>query len=103
MRSMPNLVLNASDVFPVGTTVGAYPANAVLPRDQRVTGTALESIAVATDGTATFVTLAADTPYVFAATVNGTPRAVRQRLSSYTAPPTWGQTIIDRKAAMGTA
>jgi hypothetical protein len=100
---MPNLVLNHSDVFPVGTSVSAYPGNAVKPGHATAFGPSLESQTVVTAGTATFTTLSADTPYVFTAVVNGTSAAVRQQLSSYVKPATWAETIIARKAAIGTA
>jgi len=78
---MPNFVLNRSDLFPVGTTVGAYlNATPAAGHDGAPPGTAVESQAIGAGGTATFTTLAADTPYVFAANVSGTWRKVRARI-----------------------
>lgn len=80
---MANFVLNRSDVFPVGTTVGAYPnANPATGHDGAPPGAATESQAVGAAGTATFTTLATDTPYIFAALVNGVWVKVRGRVAT---------------------
>lgn len=92
---MANLVLSRSDLFPVGTSVGAYPAGAAPPsHDGPPAGAALESQTVASNGTATFTTLSNDTAYVFAATVGGASRKVQARLSD---------SVAARGRAVGTA
>jgi hypothetical protein len=90
---MANLVLTRPDVFPTGTTVGAYPGNARRADDGPVGAAAIESQAVAASGSATFTTLAQGTPYVFAAQVAGQWRKVQARLSS---------SATDRGLATGT-
>lgn len=79
---MANYVLKRSDLFPVGTTVGAYPnATPAADHDGAPPGAATESQVVDAAGTATFTTLATDVPYVFAANVGGW-RKVRGRVGT---------------------
>ena len=91
---MANYVLDRSDVFPVGTTVGAYAVPAPGSNIGAPGGAAVESQAVASNGRATFTTLSSDRTYIFAASVNGEWRHVQARISSSQA---------DRGVATGTA
>jgi hypothetical protein len=80
---MANYVLKRSDLFPVGTTVGAYPnATPAAGHDGAPPGTATESQVVDAAGTATFTTLTTDTPYVFSANVAGAWPKVRGRVGT---------------------
>lgn len=88
---MANYVLKRSDLFPVGTTVGAYPnATPAAGYDGAPPGAATESQVVDAAGTATFTTLTTDVPYVFAANVSGTWRKVRGRAGT---PLDTGRTV----------
>lgn len=95
---MPDLILARSDLFNVVTTVSAYPARS-LTAGGLVTGVSLEDQTVQADGTATFTTLSASTPYVFS---NGT-RACRQQLSTFTAGTPWKTVVANRRTAIGTS
>lgn len=77
---MANYTLNRADLFPAGTTVGAYPASSHRKGEGIPSGAATESQAVAAGGTASFVALVADTDYVFYAKVSGQDRFVKARV-----------------------
>ncbi len=62
---MANYTLNRADLFPAGTSVGAYPAVNLRKWEGIPSGTATETQTVAAGGTAAFVALAADTEYLF--------------------------------------
>ena len=95
---MPDLLLSRSDLFVVGSTVRAYaPGSFHGPGIQA--GTAIEEQTVAADGTATFTTLSASTPYVFS---NGS-NACRQQLSTFTAGTPWKTVVANRRTAIGTS
>jgi hypothetical protein len=58
---MANVVVSPSPhVFPVGTSIGAYPRHARRSDGGPPAGAAFETQTVGTDGRATFTTLAAD-------------------------------------------
>lgn len=65
---MPNVTVSRSDRWPIGTTVGAYPAGA-RQFGTKPSGTALEEHAVDATGKLTFTTLSEDVPYVLYAGV----------------------------------
>lgn len=79
---MATFILRRSDVFPVGTVVGAYPVTSPPAVDGPPGGATTETATVAADGSATFTTLAADRVYTFAAQVAGTWRRVRGQVSA---------------------
>lgn len=84
---MATFVLKRSDLFPVGTSVGAYPASAARRSSQDMApaaAAATESQVVDAAGTATFVALAADTDYVFYALVGGQHRYTKGRTKTAT-------------------
>lgn len=86
---MAGFVLKRSDIFPIGTSVGAYPASARLAGDRDAApaaAAAVESQTVDAAGTATFVALAADTDYLFYALVGGQHRMTRGRTKTVTGP-----------------
>jgi hypothetical protein len=79
---MATFLLRRSDLFPVGTSVGAYPnATPAADHDGAPPGAPFESATVDAAGLATFTTLAVDTPYVFAANVGGW-RKIRGRVGT---------------------
>jgi hypothetical protein len=84
-----------SDVFPVGTSVGAYVAAAKNP-GQAPGAPAIASASVAADGSLTITNagIASLTPYVLAAQVNGTWQYIHARSTLDT---------FDRGTAVGTA
>lgn len=73
---MASFILGRGDIFPEGTTVGAYPLAA--PPDG-VPGVAATESRVMSAGRASFSALAAETRYVFGAQVSGTWRYVSGR------------------------
>jgi hypothetical protein len=82
---MASFTLNRSDLFPVGTTVGAYPFTAGRRfQDLAPSQPATESQVVAVNGQAAFVALAADTDYLFYAFVGGQHRMTRGRTKTPT-------------------
>lgn len=82
------LTFEKSDVFPVGTTVGAYPANARHDHGVKPSGAAVETHEVPTSGTLGFSTLALGVRYVLFGLVGGTePRYVYVSNVPYVAPP----------------
>lgn len=95
---MPNLALSRSDLFPSGSSVSAY-ARGSFRASGVVVGPAIETQAVASNGTATFTTLVSGTPYVFS---NGTA-AVQQRISTHTAGTPWKTKVANRRTAIGTS
>jgi hypothetical protein len=84
-----------SDIFPVGTSVGAYPGNARQP-GQAASAAAIASATVAADGTLTITDagILSLTPYVLYASVGGEHRYLRARSTL---------DVFDRGTAVGTA
>lgn len=85
---MPSAVLKSPDVFPVGTSVGAYALSGwptgqlpVAPGSAPV-GSAVETQTVAADGSLTFTTLTAGVDYVAAAQVNTVWKYVHFRIGT---------------------
>lgn len=84
---MAGFILKRSDIFPIGTSVGAYPLLAAKHPGQDMApaaAAAVESQTVDAAGTATFVALAADTDYVFYANVSGQHRQTKGRTKTVT-------------------
>lgn len=81
-----SLVVNRSDVFPVGTSVSAYPAANAHDRIHAA-GEPIETHAVANDGSLTFTTLSAEGTYVLYAEVAGKDKYIVCANQSFTAPP----------------
>lgn len=83
---MATITVKRSDRFPVGTTVGAYPA---LARHFGTppSGAAVESHEVPTSGTLSFTTLAEGSKYVLYGLVGGEHRYVAISNVPYVAPP----------------
>jgi hypothetical protein len=82
---MASFNLARSDLFPVGTSVAAYPAAALRKSEDSVpSGAATESQVVGATGVAAFVALAADTDYVFFAVVGGQKRMTKGRTKTAT-------------------
>lgn len=94
-----SLVVNQSDRFPVGTSVGAYP-RAARHADQHPSATALETKTVAADGSLTFTTLTADAPVTLYAKIGEADRYVDVSDSTFTAP---APGLIERIDAFRTA
>lgn len=104
---MASYTLNRSDLFPVGTAVSAFAVATPQTNVEGPTpGVAVETQTVGAAGTAAFVALAADTPYVFYALVSGEHRKLRARVSSFdygraagTGDTTSGSTALANVAA----
>lgn len=81
-----SLVVNRSDVFPVGVSVSAYPAAARHDFIHAV-GTATETKTVQNDGSLTFVELDETSPYVLYAEVAGKDKYIQVRNQAFSEPP----------------
>lgn len=75
---MSDTVKPGLSVWPAGTNVSAYLASGWAPGKDRTQpqGSAIETVAVAADGSATFATLTAGTKYRIGASVSGTYRFI---------------------------
>lgn len=89
-----------SDRFPVGTAVGAYPAQG-RHVDAKPAGAALETETVDATGTLTFTTLTADRGYNLYAEVAGGNRNVAVSDSNFTPLGTLPERIKARQEAAG--
>jgi hypothetical protein len=102
---MASIVAQVSDRFPVGTSVGAYPANSQVP-GAGASGSAIASATVAANGTVTITNagIVDHTPYILYAAVNGQHRHMRATSSSsnFTAPLGWRPKLKARREAIGT-
>lgn len=96
---MANVVVNRSDRYPVGTSVGAYPESA-RQFGSKPSGSATETQTVASDGSLTFTTLAAEGEYQLYAEVAGAHRYVRLANDSYTEPGTLQERLAARAVAI---
>lgn len=83
---MSSVVLRREDVFPAGTSVGAYPRSAwpgvSAPDAAAPSGAATETQTVAGDGSLTFTTLAENTTFYAYALVGGVHRIIAFQNSS---------------------
>lgn len=74
---MPNqtrVVTHVEDRYPIGTTVSLYKRDDVKDGGKTLSGTAVASATVASDGSLTFSTVPSDVGhYVMVATVSGKP------------------------------
>jgi hypothetical protein len=102
-------VTGRNGLFPVGTSVGLYPAGA-LPHGsgnrKGPAGSPIVSATVAANGVLTFTDplVVAETPYVAYANVGGEHNAAYVRSSSFAGPqPTWKSRVAARRAAIGTS
>lgn len=96
-----SLVVNRSDIFPVGTSVKAYPASDTHDK-VGPSGTATETQTVQNDGSLTFTTLSTEGTFVLWAEVAGKDRYVQCANQSFTAPPTnLVERIKERREAAG--
>jgi hypothetical protein len=92
--------------FPVGTSVGLYPASALPPGsgvDKAPAGSAIVSATVDPAGVLTFSDplVVADTPYVAFASLGNWMRVSSS--TPFVARPTWKATVAARRAAIGTS
>jgi hypothetical protein len=102
-------VTGRNGLFPVGQSVGLYPAGA-LPHGNGVrkapAGAPIISATVAANGVLTFSDplVVAEAPYVAYANVGGEHNAAYVRSSSFSGPqPTWKARVAARRAAIGTS
>lgn len=94
------MTIKRSDRFPVGTSVGAYPA-ANRKRAGKPSGVAAETHVVNSAGTlGPFTTLTADTSYVLYAEIEGEHRYVNLEDSSFTEPGTLKERLAARQEAI---
>lgn len=99
---MSNLVLTDNVKFPVGTTVGAWPAAA--QHHGQVFGAAVETAIVQADGSVTFAALVDGVAYTLAAAVAGALTHMRILKGSVSvAGTTWKARVAARRAAAGTS
>ena len=100
---MANLVVQVSERFPVGTSVGAYAGNA-LRADGGVAGAAIETATVAAAGTLTYTTLTDGQRYTLATAPGASQRSMQVvHVSTYTPPSKWSPKVAARRAAIGTS
>jgi hypothetical protein len=95
------VTLNRCDRFPVGVSVGAYPANAKRFEGPPA-GAAVESHTVASDGSCgPFTELAAGTAYVAYALVGSAHRYVAFSTATWSPPGNLRERIAARRTALG--
>lgn len=102
-------VTGRNGLFPVGQSVGLYPAGALPAGTGAVKGASGPAVVSATVDAAGVLTfndplVVAGVPYVAYAQVNGEHRALQVRSSSFTGPgATWKAKVAARRAAIGTS
>lgn len=94
------VTVKRSDVFPVGTSVGLFPA-AARHNDLKAVGTALASATVDAAGACGPFTPTADLPHVLYAEVAGEHRYVGVADSDFTALGTMRERIEAKQTAAG--
>ena len=102
---MATVTLRRSDVFPVGTSVGIFPRNAIVP-GRGAQGTAIASAAVDSDGllTVTNAGIADYTPYAAYAQVGAEHRHLLERsnATNHVDAVKWRARVKARREAIGT-
>jgi hypothetical protein len=97
------LVIRRSDVFPIGTTVKAFPLAFERTHQSRPPGTQLASATVAADGSLTFSTLA-NGNYTLWAEVGGVGVQIHAGSEGFTPPaPGLLERVRARRAELGIA